>query len=599
MKSIPLLFLLVLAWLLAGCSTTLWIMQNEPEIDRSDGQIVSSDYIVMLSEMPTRENPVLALELYDRNEYEYSKRHVTKRYVQQYRPRYTYLFLGLGTAAMAFYLANSQSIENESLSREGKITLNVAGGITTLASLLNMKPIGSPMDAGERKYLGDAGTATVVDTIRSTTAASVEVTISAWHNNDLLIADIPATFDRGMLELNLIDKLNITGFDESEAGFIQLNVNVDNQDYAFNIDVESIMEEFVIVTSQNTPLRSQPADNETNIITNIGIESQFPLVETIENDWFRVLYGISPVYVSTMDAEVVWRPGNLNVDELVLAPGDSVFGEIDIERSIPDTDVSNPDGIALLIGNGNYQEPLNRIPNTDRSLQLLRRYLINTLGYSPDNVIVMQEASENDILSILDQSDNSKFMNRPIKPDTTDLFVYYVGQAVADRRNDADAYLLPSDYDFSNPSQKLINAQRFLSTIGQIKTRSTTILFETDFLLLGANGQPQFSQNQRQGILLRELSSVVTSQNPNSALFFAANRNQQAGQYISNDGRLDNKHGIFTYYFINALKEGQLTTGRIFNSMQHNITFTSRRLHDRAQDPQMFGNSNISLIKDN
>lgn len=587
--------ILTASLLLWGCSNSTWILQDDVVLDKSEGELLSSSQFVQIEELPTTDRPVIRLHLYDRNEYSYPVRQNTKRYVQQYRPRYSYMLLGLGGAALAFYLANSPDFDDDVLSRNEKIALNGAGGIIALAALLNMKPVGEPLDTGEKKLLKKVGETAVTDTLRVTGPGTAEVHISAWHNDDLIKSGMTGTFRNGSLSFNLVDRLQIEGFKGEHAGDIHLEVEHENNLYTFSVPVNSFMDKFVSVTNENVPLRSNASELTSNIITNIGRDSRFPFVELVDNHWYRILFGISPVFISMNDAGIIWLPGNIDADDLILSPGESVFGDIDIERNIPETEQINADGFAVLIANGAFEEPLRGFDETTRSLELMKSYIIRTLGYPPDNIIVMENAREKDFMDFISGTDSTRFMNRTIRPDTTDILVYYMGHAVADRRDETEAYLLPVDYNPANPSERLVKAKEFFSAIGKVQTRSTTVLMETDFILRNIADQ-QFSQNVRGGVLLRELAAYVTSNHPNTAVIFAANRSQQAGQFASSDGRINNRYGIFTYYFCQALKDGRASAGDIFGSLQRNMTFTSRRLHDRAQDPQFFGNPAMRLI---
>ncbi|MEX2640681.1 MAG: hypothetical protein WD266_08325, partial [Balneolales bacterium] len=422
-----------------------------------------------------------------------------------------------------------------------------------------------------------------------------QVRIAAWHNNTLLRSGLTATFNNGTLSFNLIDKLELSGFEIEDAGSIHLDLEHEDLLYTFTIPVDSFMERFVSVQEDNVPLRSGANDLATNIVTNIGIDSQFPLVSEVGDSWFRVLFGISPVYLSMNDASIVWRPGNIDVDDLVMTPEVSAFGDLQVERNIPASPRQNPDGLAVLIGNGGYGEALPGFGDSGRSLELMKSYLTGPMGYYPENVLVIEDATEADFLELFSQTDSTTLMNRQIIPDTTEVVVYYLGLAVNDRRDETEAYLLPVDYSLTNPSQRLISASYFFRALGRLQTRSTVVMMESDFMRLNVENQQQFALNPRGGTLLRELAAHVTRDNDRASVFFAANRTQQAGIFASLDGRTDNRHGIFTYYFCRALKDGRVSTGEIYNSLQRNMTFTSRRLFDRAQDPQMFGSPTLRL----
>jgi len=78
-------------------------------------------------------------------------------------------------------------------------------------------------------------------------------------------------------------------------------------------------------------------------------------------------------------------------------------------------------------------------------------------------------------------------------------------------------------------------------------------------------------------------------------VIFGAQVNQHSELYVTDAGE-DKKHHIFPYFFAKALQERRTEMGSIFQYLQRNIPYTSRRLHDRSQDPQIFGNTSQELI---
>ena len=78
---------------------------------------------------------------------------------------------------------------------------------------------------------------------------------------------------------------------------------------------------------------------------------------------------------------------------------------------------------------------------------------------------------------------------------------------------------------------------------------------ETDFLLQNAHGLQHFLRPARRPVLLRELAAQVTGSHDNAAVFFAAGYTQTANAFATADHRINNRHGIFTWYFCDALKK--------------------------------------------
>lgn len=168
-----------------------------------------------------------------------------------------------------------------------------------------------------------------------------------------------------------------------------------------------------------------------------------------------------------------------------------------------------------------------------------------------------------------------------MNPDRSRLFVYYVGKGAT---VGGKPVLLPTDA----PNGEPIDVGSFLEYVAGFPTKSTHVMFETDFThtpdrsVLGANS-------------LRDTANLLT-QRRSGWVMFASDARQPAGAYTTEDFRTDRIYGLMTYFFCKALQEENVSTTEILNYLNRNLTFTSRRIHNRPQDPKLFGQTNLRLI---
>ena len=70
---------------MTGCTSSRWIIEDEPAADTSQSVLISSDSALLISGEPTPENPVLQLNGRQIDLYEAPMRLEANRVIQQYR----------------------------------------------------------------------------------------------------------------------------------------------------------------------------------------------------------------------------------------------------------------------------------------------------------------------------------------------------------------------------------------------------------------------------------------------------------------------------------------------------------------------------------
>ncbi len=127
--------------------------------------------------------------------------------------------------------------------------------------------------------------------------------------------------------------------------------------------------------------------------------------------------------------------------------------------------------------------------------------------------------------------------------------------------------------------------------IGDIPSAKTVVLSDIDFAS-GSNDE-SFSENEMRNIIEANVSPLL-SQNPNSSVLMGSQLNNSSRLYMSGEGE-DKKHHIFPYFFAKALQERRTALSDIYQFLERNVSYTSRRLFDRPQDPLLLGNTQLNL----
>lgn len=572
--------------LFSACTSSRWIIEEEPAVDISESQLIDTRPAFVIRSMPTPERPILTIDGRTIEVYESPLKLEANRVIQRYRPRYGWAAFGILGAGGLFYIANADGFFETDLTRTQKNVLMGSGGLLLAGSMLNMRPVGDPRYTGEKRFLNKVGTDTRMDTT-SVAAKPFDVIINAFHDEDEIVSGLQLRVD-STLTLNLISDLGLRSFSPDNPGYIRLDIKSEFEEQEIKFPVQQVLKRYVRIVSRNIPLRSSPQISPTNIVTTVAEASLLPWVETTDNGWHRVLLGITPMYVQVTDGALIWRPAMSNESDLIITTSNLAFGSIDVERDIPRAEIKNERGIAILIGNQNYRNTALKNAHAHRSVRLMRTYLRESLGYSDDRIIIIEDfRTEENLDNILKTNRADRTLHDLPYSSLTDLFVYYVGAGGVVHNGSMQAGLIPVD---GLPGEG-IALESFMQALAQLPVRSVRVMIDADFRELPNGGiQSNFRANYAQ------LSQIVTRQKSDSWVMFASEPSQIIGNYVSNDRRTDRIHGIMTYYFARAIQDGNTDTDMILRYMLRNMTFTSRRLHNRPQDPVFFGNRNSELL---
>lgn len=260
----------------------------------------------------------------------------------------------------------------------------------------------------------------------------------------------------------------------------------------------------------------------------------------------------------------------------------------DLKENIPKTDTENNDGIAVIIGNRDYiRKDIPPVNFALRDASLVKEYLKSAFGYKEQNIIYRENITQAEFNSIFGTSNNYKgILNNYVKDGVSDVFIYYSGHGAPDPGN-KQGYFVPVDCDPSLVSLNGYSLNTFYANLSKINYKSLTVVIDACF-----------SGSSDNGTLLKNISPIFISiENPvvshnNTIIFTSADRDQVSSWYT------EKKHSLFTYFFLKGLKgeanlnnDDKLTVSELEKYILENVPYLARRLNNREQTPQFFGDT--------
>ena len=254
-------------------------------------------------------------------------------------------------------------------------------------------------------------------------------------------------------------------------------------------------------------------------------------------------------------------------------------------------EVTNPTGVAVIIGNAAYQGGLPEVTYAGNDATAFRAYVIDVLGYDPANIIDLPDASKAQIEATFGNARTHQGrLWRLVEPGISEVVVFYSGHGVpgADNR----AYLLPVDADPDVPEINGYALELLYGNLAKLGALSVAVYIDACF-----SGQ-SFG-----GALSRTSGLGISPALPAAPGGFGVLTAAAADQVAVWDDQA--KHGVFTKHLLEALygaADGEgfgngdnvitLTEAKAY--LDVNMTRAARRI-GREQDPSMDGNGALVL----
>ncbi len=276
-------------------------------------------------------------------------------------------------------------------------------------------------------------------------------------------------------------------------------------------------------------------------------------------------------------------------------------GTSDVDTAIPNTKIKNPNAIAVVIGNRDYND--RDIPSVDYALndaEAVKKYLVNVLGYQEGNIIYEENASKAKFEGIFGTRENYEGrLYNYLKKGHSDIFVFYSGHGAPDPKT-KQGYFVPADADSHAINLTAYPLKQLYDNIAKIAKdmNAPNVFIVVDSCFSGAT---------EKGLLLKNVSPIgIEVQNQLFTMPNAVTMTSSSGSEVSS-WYPEKGHSMFTYFFLKALKESaekrgqdKLTAGEVFKKITdeaEGLPYYARRLHGRVQTPQIMGDANRTMVK--
>ncbi|MEQ9639442.1 MAG: caspase family protein [Alphaproteobacteria bacterium] len=255
----------------------------------------------------------------------------------------------------------------------------------------------------------------------------------------------------------------------------------------------------------------------------------------------------------------------------------------------------NRDGIAVLIGNRDYQ---GRVPDVDyahNDADAMRRYVLDVLGFQDGNLIDLRDATKAHMEAAFgnQNSHRGKLFNW-VREGRSDVVVYYSGHGMAGVE-DQRGYLLPVDADAETPELNGYAIDTLYANLAKLPARSVTVFIDACF-----------TGDSPKGSLVKSASPVHVRAKPAKVskgltVLTAA----RADQLASWDDEA--RHGLFTRHLLDALygaadagvggdKDGKVTLAEVSTYLDEEMTYAARRQFGRTQNATVTGDPGLLLV---
>ncbi len=262
-------------------------------------------------------------------------------------------------------------------------------------------------------------------------------------------------------------------------------------------------------------------------------------------------------------------------------------------------EIRDPKGVAVVVGNRNYRN--ERVPEVNyahRDAAAFRHYVVEVLGYDPDNIIYLEDADQAKLESVFgNERSHEGLLWRYLDPEGgSDVVVFYSGHGVPGLK-DKRSYLLPVNAD---PDTAEINGYPIDVLYGNLsklkEARSVRVFLDACF-----------SGDSDRGMLVRAASPVyVKAELPEAEKKLTALTAASGQELASWDEKAE--HGLFTHHLLAALhgaaddarygaKDGKVTAAEAKRYLDRHMTRAARRTFGRHQRATLAGDEGVVLAE--
>lgn len=259
------------------------------------------------------------------------------------------------------------------------------------------------------------------------------------------------------------------------------------------------------------------------------------------------------------------------------------FFVADVDLNLPKTKMSNPDAIAVVIGNSEYRKTAS-VDFAVNDARSMKKYLIEVLGYKEGNIFYIENATKGDFEVFFGAKDlpEGKLFNT-VKPGKSDVFIFYSGHG-APGLKDQTGYFVPVECDPQYVEIGGYSSKVFYENLSKIPARNITVVLDACFSGVS---------------LYKNISPIVIKAKENelakNLVILSSSSSDEVSSWYN-----EQKHGMFTYFLLKAIhnknadlnKDNKLTFEEVYQFISDKadgVPYYARRFHNVEQTPGIKG----------
>jgi len=224
---------------------------------------------------------------------------------------------------------------------------------------------------------------------------------------------------------------------------------------------------------------------------------------------------------------------------------------------------------AIVIGVEKYRQKLPKADFADNDARIMAEYLTKVMGYPEENIVTLinDRAAKSDLEKYFE-----KWLSNNVEKEST-VFVYYSGHG-APNPNTGDAYLVPYDGDPSFIEQTGYSLKRLYHNLNKLPAKEIIVVLDSCFS--GAGGRSVIAKGARPLVMNMDKQVFHSDR---IAILSASASNQISSTYE------EKGHGLFTYFFLKGIKNGNSELGTIYNYLKPQVERIARKTYNNEQTP--------------
>ena len=253
--------------------------------------------------------------------------------------------------------------------------------------------------------------------------------------------------------------------------------------------------------------------------------------------------------------------------------------------------VRNPDGVAVIIGNRAYKYDVPEVTYAHRDAEAFRRYVVDVLGFDPENVIYKKDADKATLEGVFGNRESltgSELWGYLHPKGHSDVVVFYSGHGIPGL-DDKRGYLLPVN---AHPDRAKFNGYR----IDVLYENLVKLKEKKDVRSVHVFLDACFSGDSGGGMLIGSTSAIrVAPLKESEGLDKLTILTAASGKEVASWDKAA-KHGLFTHHLLNALygegdadADGQVTAAEAKDYLDEHMTKAARKQFGRVQNSELRG----------